>query len=204
VRRSLIAAGIAVLATVAVAGCNSPKTGTPSATTPSDPSSTTAGSSSQANLYGAPHVAVPLDTSKFQSNPCNSIAAAQLDALNIGAITKLSNANGPTCQWSSDTDPSKSGATVTYVTNGSGLASLYSAKSTYAVFNPVSPIDGYPAVIAIGNRAQGECVMAVGVSDSLAVAVALTVNSGQYQADPCTPNQQLAADVVSNIKNGGS
>ncbi len=158
------------------------------------------------NLNGAPHVANPLDTAKMQANPCGSVTGAQLDQLNIGTTGKPDNVGGPTCDWGSDSDPTKSGATISYLTSAAGLSTVYGQKGTYALFQPLPPINGYPAVIAAQSdeRSTGNCDVTVGVSDKLAMDVVLTVNSGPQQADPCTPAEQLAADAISNIRSGGS
>lgn len=196
-RRNILTIGTALMAILLAAACSSTSTGSPSATTTD---------SLTPNLYGAPHVATALDTAKFQSNPCSSITSAQLATLDIGTSTRVATGGvGPTCNWAANGDGTKSTATIGYLTSGAGLSSIYSTKSSYAVFTVLPDIDGYPAVSAltVDERSSGTCDISVGVSDSLAVDISLSVASGQYKSDPCTPNQQLAADVISNIKNGG-
>jgi uncharacterized protein DUF3558 len=198
VRRNIVIIGTALAAALLMAGCSSSGTGSPGA------ASTTTADSSTPNLYGAPHVANPLDTSKVQQNPCGSITSAQLATFNIGTTTKvITGGVGPGCDWSAD-DPAKSGVTLGYLTAGAVLSSIYYGKSTYAVFKVWPAIDGYPAVSALSApEPNGMCDISVGMSDSLAMDIQLSVNSGQYVSDPCTPNQQLVADIISNIKNGG-
>ena len=188
---------VAVLG-LALAGCTA-GAGSPIST---PPSTTTA----SVNLNGAPHVANPLDTAKVRANPCGTVTAAQLDQLNIGTSGKPGNVGGPTCDWGSDSDPTRSGATISYLTSAAGLSTVYGQKSTYALFQALPPISGYPAVIAAQSdeRSTGNCDVTVGVSDKLAMDVALTVNSGPRKADPCAPAEALAADAISNIRTGGS
>jgi hypothetical protein len=195
VRRTAIT--MAVLG-LALAGCTA-GAGSP---IPSPTSTTT----ESVNLNGAPHVANPLDTVKMQANPCASVTSAQLDQLDIGTTGKQDNVGGPACDWGSDSDPTKSGATISYLTSATGLSTVYGQKGTYALFQPLPPISGYPAVLAAQSdeRSTGNCDVTVGVSDKLAMDVVLTVNSGPQKADPCTPAEQLAADAISNIKAGGS
>lgn len=190
-RRTAIA--LAVLG-VALAGCSS-GAGSP---TSAGPATTT----DPGNLNGAPRVANPLDTTKMQHDPCGSVTEAQLARLGIGTSGKPANVGGPTCDWGSDTDPNASGATISYLTSAAGLSAVYGQKGTYALFQPLPPIDGYPAVIAAqtDERSTGNCDVTVGVSDKLAMDVAVTVNSGPSRTDPCTPAEQLAADAIANIR----
>jgi hypothetical protein len=97
-------------------------------------------------------------------------------------------------------------AEVGYLAGQGGLSTIFGQKGNYAVLTTLPSIDGYPAVLAlvVDQRAQGNCDITVGASNSLAIDIQLNVNSGPQKADPCTSDQQLAADVISNIKNGGS
>ncbi|HJP73512.1 MAG TPA: DUF3558 family protein [Pseudonocardiaceae bacterium] len=198
-RRTLPALGVAIVALVAVTGCTSVSAGTPTATRPAG-----------LKLNGAPHVADPLSTDKFQSEPCLTVPATQLTALNIGTQSNntFNMMIGPSCQWGPgpDMDPNVFRAIVTYRTSESGLSSIYGRRHSYKVFTPLSPIDGYPAVLdeQTDQRPYGGCVITVGVSDGVAVDVGLTVSSGQYATNPCTPGAQFAADVVTGIETGGA
>jgi hypothetical protein len=202
VRRNIITLGTLLSAALLAAGCSSSAPGEPG------PLTTSAGAvaSSTANLYGAPHVSNPLDTSAFQKNPCSSLTTAQLNALNVGTQSEVrNNPAGPTCAWKPGAGESRSVALITYVTSGQGLSGVYSDKNAGGPFEILPPVDGYPAVYApvTDERSRGVCQIGVGVSDTLVVVIGLTINSGQYKTDPCTPNTQLAADVISNIKSGG-
>jgi hypothetical protein len=203
VRRNTVIV-IGVLTTMVLAACSTSGNGLSGSPTTASPTT----GSSASGPTGAPHVGTPLATSKFQSNPCSSLTTAQLQQLGAGTDGHTASSGlGPTCNWggSTGTAATPSTATVTYLTAGSGLSSVYTSRSSYDYFQPTT-VDGYPAVYAllVDNRAHGECSVTVGVSDQLAVAIGLTVNSGQYRTDPCTPNTQLAADVISNIKNTSS
>ncbi len=203
-RRSVSIPCVVIGALIAAVGCSSPQNGTP---TPTDATgSTGSGDPSPTNLNGAPHIADPLNAAKFLRNPCASITPSQLAALHIGPTTSPSNAGGPTCDWGSDVDYTFSHASVGYLTDGGGLATVYGQKSIYAVFTVLPSIDGYPAVYAltVDQRSSGNCDITIGASDSLDFDVQINVNSGPEQTDPCTPDRQLAVDVISNIKNGGS
>jgi hypothetical protein len=194
--RKAIASGVAAAALLA-AGCTPSTTSTPSTTTTT---------STSGDLAGAPHVANPLDTSRFQNDPCASITAGQLAQLRIAGTTQTISGVGPGCVWTDALDATAASASVSYLTGGAGLSGVYSQRDNYAAFRELPPIDGYPAVYAppVDQTADGTCDITVGASDSLAIDVQLTVKSGPYKKDPCTPNTQLAADVISNIKNTSS
>ncbi|HEV3356749.1 MAG TPA: DUF3558 domain-containing protein [Pseudonocardiaceae bacterium] len=197
-RRTLSALGVAIAALVTTAGCTNVSVGTPAAAPPTG-----------LKLNGAPHVADPVDTAKFQDDPCSTVSATQLTALNIGTQTNVTFAVlGPSCQWGADLDldPSAFRAILTYRTSESGLSGIYAQRHSYQVFTVLPPIEGYPAVLAeqTDQRPYGGCVITVGVADGVAIDVGLTVTSGQYATDPCTPDTQLATDVVTNLKTGGT
>lgn len=134
-RRTLSALGFAVAALVAVTGCTSVSAGTPTPTRPA-----------RLKLNGAPHVANPLGTDRFQSEPCLTVSETQLTALNIGTQSNntFDMTIGPSRQWGPgpDMDPNVSRAIVTYRTSESGLSSIYGRKRDYKVFEPLPPVDG--------------------------------------------------------------
>ncbi|HEX3792377.1 MAG TPA: DUF3558 domain-containing protein [Pseudonocardiaceae bacterium] len=202
-RRDSIIIGTAVAAILLAAGCSSTG-GTPTPTTDNSGGATTALPST--SLNGAPHVADPLDVSKFRDNPCTALTPTQVQQLNIGATAKADNTGGPSCDWGSATDSAKVGVTVSFLSGGGGLSYIYANKADYAVFTGLSSIDGYPAIRAdqVDQTSIGECTVVVGASDDQAVSFALSAGLSQDKSDPCTATQQLAQDVITNIKSGGS
>ena len=204
VRRNIITLGAALVVTLLAASCSSTATGAPSSSATTSATTET----STTDLAGAPHIANPLDTSKAQQNPCGTVQTAQLTALGIGTTPKVTSTTlGPACTWSGSDTATRTNAngSVTFLTAGSGLSSVYSARSTYAVFQVWPAVDGYPAVSAlpVDERPHGNCDVTVGVSDSLALDVSYYANDAQYKSDPCGAAQRLASDAVSNIKDGG-
>lgn len=193
------AAGIAF----AAAGCSpTPVGGSGTPTTSST-------SSSDALAPGTPNVAHPLDTTAFQKAPCSVLTAAQLKQFNIGATGKAQDDPlGPHCGWADNFGPSKIGLSVIFATAGSGLSDIYSQKAQYVAFQPLSDIDGYPAVIAMTDdaRPQGDCKVSIGVSNQLFISVEGVIQTGANGApdatQPCPRIQAIATAMVTTMKGG--
>jgi Protein of unknown function (DUF3558) len=159
---------------------------------------------------GTPNVAHPLDTANFQKSPCAVLKREQLQQLSVSANGEVSpnDPTGPACDWHDSGGPSKMAISIGFLTSGHGLADLYGQKDTFQYFQPISDIDGYPAVIAmsVDRHTQGACSVVVGVSNQLAVntMVQLTTVGGPPPdyTNPCARNQKVAAAVVQTLKGG--
>lgn len=202
VRSITKAIALSSLASAALlAGCSSQTGGTGGPTGQSDPTSS---ASNNQDLHGAPKVQNPLDTSKFQAAPCSVLTAAQLRTLGITQPGRATNAGGPTCDWQDTTSSKQLGVTVTAQTgNKGGLALLYQrhSKGELGVFEPISEINGYPAVIFSNGskKSSTNCEIAVGVTDQLEY----TIGAGVVDdSDPCAQDRQVAQIVVGNLKGG--
>jgi hypothetical protein len=179
-------------------------------------SSSAAGSSAPSDLHGAPKVAHPLDTTKFQQDPCSMLTAAQLQQLHasISAATTpepRTDGAGPACFFSHRDNGTDTAIDVGFLTAGDGLSDIFANKSDYHAFEQLPDIQGYPAVLAMNadTRAQGHCSMLVGVTDHLALSVQVSVSNvplngqvNQYYTRPCTPAQQVADAVVTTLRAG--
>ncbi|WP_218951898.1 DUF3558 domain-containing protein [Amycolatopsis anabasis] len=188
---------LAALAAVGVvlAGCSDTKDGTPSPASP-------AGQSSGADPgTGVPPVETPLDTARFEQDPCSLLTSAQ--AQEIAGLVKSTPDNaqgGPSCQWQ---DPSGFGINIGFIPNG--LRNLYSQHKAGRVsyFEPVASVAGYPGAFgALGDvRAQGTCTLSVGVRNDLAMSVVSTLGS-QRGAQSCQVVLKAAETAVTTIKGG--
>jgi Protein of unknown function (DUF3558) len=150
-------------------------------------------------------VSHPLDTTAFQKTPCSVLTAAQLTQFNIGTQGQQDSSAplGPACNWNDDTGPSNMTLGVIIVTQGQGLAGIYSQKSTYPVFQPLANVGGYPAVIALtaDGRSQGLCQVSVGVTNNVLVEVSVALRAGAPDvSNPCPRNQNIATAVVQTLK----
>ncbi len=201
-----LATGAAALAVVTTA-CSTPTVG-------GTPAPTSSVSSDSKLPSGAPHVANPLDVSRAQASPCSVLTAAQISSVGIVATGKSSDsAVGPACDWD-DTSaiPSPVSIGVRFVTKTSGgLSSLYvqadSLKKAGGYFEPIDPIQGYPALLyaqyddrkATTNAA---CNLGIGVSDTLQIAFGVTVTHPSPQSDPCTIDKKAADLMMTTLKAG--
>nr|WP_255361039.1 DUF3558 family protein [Kutzneria sp. 744] len=185
---------------LALAACS----GSPVGGTASSTSSST--SSAESLPPGTPNVAHALDTSAFQKAPCSALTTAQLAKLNVGAtgVQVQDDPLGPECAWKDSQGPSTINFGLIIATAGSGLSGIYGQKSQYAVFEPLSDIAGYPAIVAMTDdaRPQGDCKVSIGVSNQLIINVEGTVNGGPDKTNPCPRIQAIATAMVTTMKGG--
>jgi hypothetical protein len=188
-------------AVLMVAGCSTP-------TSVGGTAGPTSTSSTGALPPGTPNVANPLDTTAFQKAPCSVLTATQLQQLTITTTGQPETTPlGPVCHWHNQDGPSKMDLGVFIVTAGQGLAGIYSQKDTYGMFQPLPDIEGYPAVTAQNDDPkQGNCVISVGVSNTLFVNVLVGLKTGVDKApdmaNPCPRNRTVAEAVMTTIKAG--
>lgn len=192
--RFRIAAAVLGLAITAT-GC-SPVSGTPSPTTTSSRPS-------------APKVAHPIDTTKYQAEPCDLLTAAQVIQYGIakpGDKNAGTSALGPGCSWS---QLGGSGFTVEFITaNTAGLTSLYINKDIIVDgggYWVATTVQGYPGVFnsSYDDRKTGDCSLAVGVTDTLTYNVAVTADKSSPQyGDPCGMTSQIADMVLTTMRGG--
>ena len=204
-RRALFFSSASLLVLTA---CTATNHGTPSpATSTSDLAAS--GTADQVPGQGVPKVDTPIDTTRFQQMPCNTLTASQINELLGSGVNPKSEPNapgGPTCYWHS---PQASQATVSVVyvnKNHSGLTAIYKQKgTTFPLFVPMEPIDGYPTV-AYGQtdqRSSGECAIALGTSDRDVVDVSVALSEDNIgKKDPCTAAHDVAAKVLGNLRKG--
>ena len=199
-------AAAAALAVVTTACSTSTVGGTPAPTS---------GVSSDGKLpSGAPHVANPLDTTRAQAAPCSVLTPAQISSLGIVATGKPDNsATGPDCSWddtSAVPTPVSIGSGLVTTSKG-GLSSLYvqgdSLKRNGGYFEPIDPVQGFPAVLYSQYddrqaKTNASCGLAVGVSDTLQFTVGVTVTSLSPKNEPCAIAKKVADMEITTIKAG--
>jgi hypothetical protein len=181
-----------------VAGCTSSTTGDPRPQPGADTSTAPSVDNS------APHVTHPLDTTKWQPNPCAAMTPSQLAALGVtrtGALT--TDPKGNYCDWKP-----QPGATYTLGFNtrfdpgdAQGLANIYEFAT--APMRRLPDIDGVVAVTSPSGNTNGGCTIYLGATDSVSYGTAVVIDPGlPHYADPCTPAHQLAQDVTETMKAG--
>ncbi|OXM66402.1 DUF3558 domain-containing protein [Amycolatopsis vastitatis] len=190
--RVLLAIGITTL----LAGCSPEVAGTPSPAVSASTSSVP---------DGVPRVERPLDTSKFEKDPCSALTVGQLSQLGITTEPKPMPEDklGPSCDWNAYDEI---GLTVgaRLLTIGSSLANLYKQheQGELPLFQPVV-ISGYPGILVDLDNAkpQGKCSAEVGVRDDLLYSVQVTISSdAKDYADPCPVAKKAAELAVSTMK----
>ena len=189
------------------AACTTTQTGTATPSSVDENSSSAGDTNSQLPGEGVPSVVTPIDTAKFQKKPCTTLTDTQIAELLGPDVKPKEDPNdlaGPSCYWH-PTSVTQATVSVIYATkNRRGLTSIYQQQgTTFPLFVPMDPIDGYPTV-AYGQadlRSKGSCAIALGTSnrDIVDVSVALSEeNIGKK--DPCAAAHEVTATVLNNLR----
>lgn len=202
--RRLVLPGLA-LAALALAGCTSTKGGTANPAASGTPDSAT----SSDGGGGAPKVSSPLDPAKLKSDPCSVLSASQRSTLGLEDGTPRSSAAGATCAWIYTADETRSSRIdIAADPNTDGLAGIYDlyakgGKDQYEYWEPAD-VSGYPAVYAATKdfRAQGQCKLLVGVTDTQAVQVFTQIGNGPGATQPCPYAEKAAEAMIQTLKEG--
>ncbi|RJQ70997.1 DUF3558 domain-containing protein [Pseudonocardiaceae bacterium YIM PH 21723] len=175
-----------------IAGCNG-----------SSESSTSSSAPAPSSSSGAPKVEKPIDTAKFQADPCSLLTEAQIQALGTTDKKVTTAALGPACRWTSGSKGLYYGAT--FVTaNKDGLSSLYGQKDTLKLFRPVAAIQGHPALIygQTDGTANGACTLAIGLTDQLTISLGVDASNAPEKSDPCGYVTKFGDTVMTDLKGG--
>lgn len=176
--------------------------------TPSAPPST-APSGGDLPSDGAPKVKSPLDTSRYQQNPCQMLTPAQLQQLNLPAQGKPGQGPlGLECSWL-NRDTFASVGLEWADKNPRGLSGTYAARKagSWAYFIELGEIEGYPAVAAdlSDQRDIGTCLVTVGVSDQLIFQVSAQLSRANVgKKDPCKDGAALVAGMMLQTMKAGN
>lgn len=199
---------LACVGSLVLSACSPETSGTASpANTPSSPEAP--GTGQEVPGPGVPKVENPIDTTRFASEPCSALTNSQVNDVFGRSVTPkpdLKAPAGPTCGW----DPADgSGASVNVIfatVDDLGLTGVYRARGTnYKLFEPLGPIEGYPAVIygTSDYRSEGVCSLAIGTSDRSTVDLTVTQSRTKIgQIDPCQAAQTVASKVLTSLKRG--
>lgn len=204
---------LAPLLCLLLAGCTITSHGEPtpetttSAGTDSAPPSSSTGDSDDLPTNGAPKVDNPLNTTRYQEDPCATLAASQATDLNLPATgERTSIARGVGCEWANrDT---RGYALIGFLTDiHSGLSSAYATNEAgdFAYFVPLPDINGYPAVAADveDRRARGICTIVVGVTDQLVSQVTVRLSAANVgKKDPCEVTAEVAGMALETMEEG--
>lgn len=192
--------------TLALSACSTPTTnGTP---TPSSGGTSPTQSNSAILPPGVPRVEHPIDVTRFKQDPCTALTKSQAEELLGGApeAVQRDGSAGPACAWSI---PSTARPVIDVIISNfgdSGTAKFYAGKgTTYKLLEPLEPIDGHP-VTAYGikdSRAQGDCSVALGTSDTQTLGISATQSEANVgKKDPCDVAREAAIRVLATIRGG--
>ncbi|SDG18076.1 Protein of unknown function [Lentzea fradiae] len=187
-----------------LAGCDTGggTTGTPTNTTQPTTSSSSGGEA-------APEVKNPLELSAFEAAPCDTVTPEQIESFGMPGVAGKVNTSSPgaSCIWLGASTPAKVAPALTILPEGTNLDSVYQNKDngTYAVFEPVADVQGYPAVLALANdeRSKGNCEITVGATAGKAILFTVQAVTGSPKfADPCAAVTEFADLAITTIKAG--
>jgi hypothetical protein len=188
---------------ILVAGCSSGVSGHASPST-----SEAASSSTTTNDANVPKVAQPIDTARYEKEPCAALTTTQLSQLGIETQPKpdLQNKLGPSCEWNAFDD---AGMTIgaTLLTVGSSLAKVYQQhdQGKWPFFEPVADVSGYPGVLldSLDAQPKGKCQLVVAVRDNLVYSVQGDIDrEAKDYGNPCPVVQKATEMAVSTMKAG--
>lgn len=203
-RLALVLTGLVL--TGLVTGCTTTSSGDPRpGTTGARPPSGSAEPAGALPSDGAPKVPAPLDTARFQQDPCQALTSAQTRTLNVGAAGEpVETALGNACDWR---NPETRGfVEIAFLVESTrGLSAAYEANADgeWAFFDELPAIEGHPAVAygGVDDRDQGACSVLVGVSDELAFESAVRLSGANVgQKDPCAAAAQVAGMALVTMK----
>lgn len=196
---------------VGVSACDSTQPGTPvvpsgSASTSSPTAKPTESSAPTSGLpAGVPKVSSPLKTDKFEADPCSVFTQEKLREYGVGQGEVDTDRLGKVCTWKTD---EAGGIDLGWDTReGRGISRFYlgNKEKTYAFFDVLPDIEGFPAVSFDYKdfRKDGICTVAVGVSDDRAFMLSLGLSASKRRThDPCGVAATIATDAVKSMKAG--
>ncbi|MFB9906121.1 DUF3558 domain-containing protein [Allokutzneria oryzae] len=155
----------------------------------------------------APSVRTPLNTERFQRDPCAVLTEVQAVALRLNPRGEnTENPLAPQCSWSNDIELTNF-ALHFNTANPKGLQNLYDKKrdDNEIHLERIPDIQDHPAIIFTSTPellSKGECGIAVGVSDQLTFAVTNSIPDGPERAHPCESARKFADAVLTTMKKG--
>jgi hypothetical protein len=209
--RGSVLGGVVLSACALIGGCTSTTGGTAN---PANSESSPGTSSAAGPTGDVPKVTTPLDVTKYETDTCGLVPGDELATLKFTDPGEPSprdstpeGQSGPSCGWkihgegisllviigTGNRDAGAGGLT--------GIQAAYERPNSIIKFVERAPdIEGQPALYfdIHDRRPAGNCSMAIGVTDDLAVAVFSEGYEGQQ--DSCDAAQSAAAAMVKTLK----
>lgn len=209
--RASVLAGAALAACALLAGCTSTTGGSAQPVDSASPAET---ASQPAPSGEVRKVTAPLDAGKFAGDPCGLVPKDLLSRLGYAEPgdprpqdSSPERQSGPSCGW----QIRGVGTSVLVIlgtgnrdAGAGGLAGIQAAherpNSLIKFLAPAPDVDGYPALYfdTRDRRPDGNCTLALGIADDLAVSVFAAGYQGQQ--DSCDVAQRVAAGTVKTLK----
>nr|WP_242613357.1 DUF3558 domain-containing protein [Herbihabitans rhizosphaerae] len=198
---------VAVAAIVASCTTNgsaqpAPDTASPQASRPTSSGATTSVRQS------APRVPNPIESASYLADPCRALSVERATALGLPAAGKRLDAGSmPGCDWYvPPTSPVGMSVGITFITmNKNGLEDIYSGgqKGRYRYFEP-TVVAGHPAVFSgiADLRLQGDCSIAVGLTDQLVATAKVQISNGSEKGNPCPVAARAAEAMIATMRGG--
>jgi uncharacterized protein DUF3558 len=212
IRRSLLLASLFGLAIASACTTTSkgdplPANSTGVATSKSTPR-TSGGGEEELPFAGAPKVTNPLNTSRYEQDPCLSLSSEQARELNLPAVGKATENEvlGVGCEWYNE--ETRGNVTIVFIVDDPrGLSPEYDTnnRKEWAYFEVLPAIEGYPAVTRslVDDRDIGHCTVVVGAADDMAFETILQLSQANVgQKDPCATAAEVAGLAVKTMKQG--
>lgn len=204
-QRSLLLAAMVGLAVVG--GCTTVSPGDPR---PTDTSGTTPRTPDNQGVdlpfAGAPKVNDPLNTARYEQDPCKSLTSDQTQDLDLPTTGEIMDgvALGTGCEWFNQ-DTRGEVKIVFIVDDPRGLSPEYASKNQgkWKNFDELPSIEGYPAITRNGPDDFGGCTVVVGVADDMAfesIVQLSQVNVGKME--PCVAASDVAGMALRTMKEG--
>lgn len=204
----LLAALAALSAVAVVAGCTTSSEGSPLPVPTSETQTSVSEEPDDQELpyAGAPAVDNPLDTTRYQQDPCLALTASQAQEFNLGYPGEAQDgALGNACRFGGLTDARARVYIAFHDEYPFGLSAAYQANEDgkLDVFEELSPIEEYPAVVRAGtdDRPNGGCTIDIGTSDEITFEVSvLLAQEFVGVKDPCESAVLVAGEVLRTMK----
>ena len=155
---------------------------------------------------GAPAVTDPIDSERFQRDPCQALTVEQAGSLNVRFPgTPRDGGLGRTCEFQGRSDSRALVEVASMDKNPYGVSAVYQAEKDgeLAFMEPLDPIQGLPAVAygAVDQRDTGGCSVVIGASDEIAFEIVLQLSTDNVgRKDPCETAAMVAGMVVGTMK----
>jgi len=157
---------------------------------------------------GAPKVDNPLDTTRYQQDPCQALTPTQAEELNVNTPGEPHDGGlGNACEFRGTSDRRALVDVASLDEYPFGLSASYQANEDgkYDFFDELGLIEGYPAVAlaAADDRPNGGCGVDVGVSDEIAFNVVIELSTANVgEKDPCETAAMVVGMVLRTMKEG--